>query len=58
MHLNSMLRYGTASVDAGPQAYEQQYHDRVLTNLQCKARVFGYQFVQEDPGSAQAAATL
>ena len=29
----SMLRYGTAYVDAGQQAYEQQYRDRVLTNL-------------------------
>jgi transposase len=54
----SMLRYGTAYVDAGQQAYEQQYRDRVLTNLQRKARVFGYQLVQEGTGSAQAAATL
>ena len=38
----SMLRYGTASVDAGPQAYEQKYRDRVLTNLQRKAQAFGY----------------
>src|SRR5438132_14082105 len=55
----SMLRYGTAHVDAGQQAYEQQYRDRVLTNLQRKARGFGYQLVHvEDPGRAQAAATL
>jgi transposase len=55
----SMLRYGTAYVDAGQQAYEQQYRDRVLTNLQRKARAFGSQLVHvEDPGSAQAAATL
>ena len=55
----SMLRYGTAYVDAGQQAYEQQYRDRVLTNLQRKARVFGYQLVHvEDTGRAQAAATL
>jgi transposase len=55
----SMLRYGTAYVDAGQQAYEQKYRDRVLTNLQRKARVFGYQLVHvADPGSAQAAATL
>ena len=53
-----MLRYGTAYVDAGQQAYEQQYRDRVLTNLQRKARVFGYRLVQEGTGSAQAAATL
>jgi len=55
----SMLRYGTAYVDAGQQAYEQQYRDRVLTNLQRKAKAFGYQLVHvEDTGSAQAAATL
>jgi transposase len=55
----SMLRYGTAYVDAGQQAYEQQYRDRVLTNLQRKARVFGYQPVQvEDTGNARAMATL
>ena len=54
----SMLRYGTAYVDAGQQAYEQQYRDRVLTNLQRKAKAFGYQLVHvEDTGSAQAAAT-
>jgi transposase len=55
----SMLRYGTAYVDAGQQAYEQKYRDRVLTNLQRKARVFGYQLVHvADTGSAQAAVTL
>jgi len=41
----SMLRYGTDYVDAGQQAYERQYRDRVLTNLQRKARGFGYQLV-------------
>jgi transposase len=55
----SMLRYGTAYVDAGQQAYEQKYRERVLTNLQRKAKAFGYQLVHvEDTGSAQAAATL
>jgi transposase len=55
----SMLRYGTAYVDAGQQAYEKQSRDRVLTNLQRKARVFGYQLVQvEDTGDARATATL
>jgi len=54
-----MLRYGTAYVDAGQQAYEQQYRDRVLTNLQRTARVFGSQLVHvEDTGRVQAAATL
>ena len=55
----SMLRYGTAYVDAGQQAYAQQYRAGVLTHLQRQARVFGYQLVHvADPGSAQAAATL
>ena len=48
----SMLRYGTAYVDVGQQAYEQKYRDRVLTNLQRKAKAFGYQLVQvEDTDS-------
>jgi len=55
----SMLRYGAAYVDAGQQAYEQKYRERVLTNLQRKAKAFGYQLVHvEDTGSAQATATL
>ena len=55
----SMLRYGTAYVDAGQQAYEQKYRDRMLTHLQRKAKAFGYQLVHiEDTGSAQATATL
>jgi transposase len=55
----SMLRYGTAYVDAGQQAYEQKYRERVLTNLQRKARVLGYQLVHvADPSNAQATATL
>jgi len=54
-----MWRYGTAYVDAGQQAYEQKYRERVLTNLQRKAKAFGYQLVHvEDTGSAQATATL
>jgi len=55
----SMLRYGPAYVDAGQQAYEHKYRDRVLTNLQRKARVLGYQLVHiEDTGRVQATATL
>ena len=55
----NMLRYGTAYVDAGQQAYEKQSRDRVLTNLQRPAKAFGSQLVHvEDTGSAQAAATL
>jgi hypothetical protein len=54
-----MVRYGTAYVDAGQEAYDQQGRDRALTNLCRKARVFGYQLVHvEDPGTVQAPATL
>jgi hypothetical protein len=53
-----MLRYGSDYVDAGQQAYEKQYRDRVLTHLQRKARVFGYQLVQaEGIENGQATAT-
>ena len=41
----SMLRYGTAYVDAGPQAYEEKYRERVLTNLQRTAKAFGDKLV-------------
>ena len=41
----SMLKHGTAYVDAGQDYYEQQYHQRVLQNLQRKARAMGYQLV-------------
>jgi transposase len=55
----SMLRYGSDYVDVGQQAYERQYRDRVLTNLQRKAKAFGYQLVQvEDTDSNQIASTL
>lgn len=53
----SMLRYGTDYVDAGQQAYEQQYRDRVLTNLQRKAKAFGYQLVQVEDIDSGVAAT-
>jgi hypothetical protein len=53
-----MLRYGTAYVDAGQQAYAQQYHDRVLTNLQRKAKAFGYQLVHVETINGGVASTL
>jgi len=57
--VDSLLRHGTAYVDAGQQAYEHKYRDRGLANRQRKARVFGYQLVHvADPGSAPAAAML
>ena len=54
----SMLRYGTAYVDAGQQAYEQKYRDRVLTNLQRKAKAFGYQLVHVEDIDGGVASTL
>ena len=54
----SMLRYGTAYVDAGQQAYEQKYRDRVLTNLQRKAKAFGYKLVHVEDIDSGVAATL
>jgi transposase len=54
----SMLRYGTAYVDAGQQAYEQKYRDRVLTNLQRKAKAFGYQLVHVADIDGGVASTL
>lgn len=50
-----MLRYGTDYVDAGQQAYEKQYRDRVLTHLQRKARAFGYQLVHAESVDSKAA---
>ena len=52
------LRYGTAYVDAGQQAYEQKYRDRVLTNLQRKAKAFGYQLVHVEAIDGGVASTL
>ena len=54
----SMLRYGTAYVDAGPQAYEQKYRDRMLTNLQRKAKALGYQLVHIEYTDGGIASTL
>jgi transposase len=54
----SMLRYGTAYVDVGQQAYEQKYRDRVLTNLQRKAKAFGYQLVHVEDLDGGVASTL
>ena len=54
----SRLRYGTAYVDAGQQAYAQQYRDRVLTHLQRKAKAFGYQLVHVEDLDGGVASTL
>ena len=44
----SMLKYGTEYVDAGQQAYEEQYRDRALRNLQRNARRFGFELVKAE----------
>ena len=48
----SLLRYGTEYVDAGQHAYEQQYRDRVLSNLQRKAHAFGYKLMRVEEAAA------
>ena len=53
-----MLRYGTAYVDAGQQAYAQKYRDRVLTNLQRKAQAFGYKLINVEDIADGVASTL
>jgi transposase len=54
----NMLRYGTAYVDAGQQAYEHKYRDRALTNWQRKAKAFGYQLVHIEYTDGGVASTL
>jgi transposase len=41
----SMLKHGTAYVDAGQDYYEERYRSRVVQNLKRKAQEFGYQLV-------------
>lgn len=38
----AMLRYGTAYADAGQEAYEQQFRERQMRNLQKQARRLGF----------------
>ncbi len=41
----SMLKHGTAYVDAGQDDYERQYKARVVRNLQQRARSLGFELV-------------
>jgi transposase len=41
----SMLRYGTAYVDAGQDYYEQQYKERVVRSLTQRAKALGFELV-------------
>jgi len=47
----SMLKHGTAFVDAGQEQYEERYRSRVVQNLKRKAQEMGYKLVsiQEEP---------
>ncbi len=40
------MKYGMDYVDPGLQYYEQKYQQRVLNNLKRKARLLGYQLIQ------------
>jgi transposase len=42
-----MLKHGEAFVERGQDAYEQQYQQRVLTNLRRSAKQLGFQLVAE-----------
>jgi transposase len=41
----SMLKYGTAFVDAGQEQYEERYRSRVVQNLKRKAQEMGFKLI-------------
>jgi transposase len=41
----SMLKHGSAYVDAGQDYYERQYTQRVLRNLEQRAKSLGFELV-------------
>lgn len=41
----SMLRYGEDYVDVGQDYYNQQYQDRIIRNMQKKAKLLGFQLI-------------
>ena len=45
----SMLKHGTAYVDAGQDYYERQYTARVVRNLEQRARSLGFELVPLAP---------
>src|SRR5262249_35758833 len=53
-----MVRDGTASVGAGQQACEKKERGRAVTNLQRKAKAFGYQLVHIEYTDGGVASTL
>ena len=40
-----MLKFGRDYIDIGQQRYEEKYKERVLKNLERRARDFGFQLV-------------
>jgi transposase len=45
----SMLKHGSAYVDAGQDYYERQYRDRVLRNLAHRAKALGFELIPTTP---------
>ncbi len=45
----SMLKHGTAYADAGQDYYERQYKQRVVRNLQQRAKSLGFELVPAAP---------
>jgi transposase len=45
----SMLKHGSAYVDAGQDYYERQYRERVVHNLQHRAKALGFELVPSIP---------
>ncbi len=48
----SMLKHGSAYVDAGQDYYERQHHDRVVRNLTQRAKALGFELVAQAPDPA------
>jgi len=48
----SMLKHGTAYVDAGQDYYEQQHKERVVRNLTRRAKELGFVLVSDGPETA------
>ncbi len=45
----SMLKHGTAYVDAGQDYYERQYKQRVVRSLEQRAKALGFELVPVAP---------
>jgi transposase len=50
--VSSMLKHGSAYVDAGQHYYERQYTERVLRNLEQRAKSLGFELVPTPTGEA------